>query len=91
MSELRAGGYALIIKSRFPENLGKTVKTIRFIGVSESYDENCWEIMATSYLTGTLYPIDSGDLCIAPVSSLMPIDGEDFSHEDERQKELNNG
>ncbi|TNC67593.1 hypothetical protein FHB93_06075, partial [Klebsiella quasipneumoniae] len=29
----------------------------------------------------------SGGMCIFPSSHLMPIDGDDFSNEDERQKE----
>ena len=91
MSELKEGGLAIIIKSRFPENVGKVVKTSKFIGISEPYYTNCWEIIATSHLTGTLYPIGDGDFAIAPETSLMPIDGDDFSHENDRQKELSHG
>lgn len=91
MAELKPGGLALIIKSRFPENIGKTVKTEKFIGVSETYYVNCWEITALSLLTGTLMPVEEGDSAIAPAASLMPIDGDDFQHEDERHKELTHG
>lgn len=91
MSELKEGGLAIIIKSRFPENVGKVVRTSKFIGISEPYDSNCWEIIATSRLTGKLYPIGDGDSAIAPAKSLMPIDGGDFSHESEQRRELNHG
>ncbi|UYW03941.1 hypothetical protein C7K64_06890 [Klebsiella pneumoniae subsp. pneumoniae] len=32
MAELRAGGLAIIIRSRFPENVGKVVKLVAFAG-----------------------------------------------------------
>lgn len=91
MAKLRAGGLALIIKSRFHENMGKVVRTDEFIGVSEPYFVDCWLITALSPMTGTLYPVKEGDQVVAPVSALMPIDGDDFQHEDEQQKELTYG
>lgn len=91
MAELKPGGLALIIKAKFPENIGKAVKTEKFIGVSAPYYVNCWEITALSLLTGTLMPVKEGDSAIAPAASLMPIDGDDFQHEYERQKELTHG
>jgi len=88
MRELRAGGLALIIASRFPENIGKVVRCGRFIGFDEMYEYVAWEVIALSDLTGTICPIREGDSCIAPVKSLMPIDGDDFSDELLREKEL---
>lgn len=91
MADLRAGGLAIIIKSRFPENIGKVVKTEKFIGTSEPYYVDCWEVTAISQLTGTLYPVKEGGSAVAPAKSLMPIDGDNFQHEDEQQKELTHG
>ncbi len=36
MAELRAGCMAIIIKSQFPENVGKTVRLIKLMGFNES-------------------------------------------------------
>lgn len=91
MAELKEGGLALVIRSRFPENIGKVVRTDRFIGISEPYFVDSWEVTALSPLTGTLGPAKEGGSMVAPVFSLMPIDGDDFQHEDERQKELTHG
>lgn len=91
MAELKPGGLAIIIKSRFPENVGKVVKTSRFIGVSEPYDAICWEVIALTALTGTLFPIKEGDCAVAPAYGLMAIDGDEFQHEDEQNKELTHG
>lgn len=91
MAELKAGGMAIIIRSRFPENIGKVVKTDKFIGISEPYYVDCWEVTAISPLTGTLCLVKKGDSAVAPAKSLMPIDGDDFQHEDEQQKELTHG
>ncbi|HFE8995024.1 TPA: hypothetical protein ACGATL_000259 [Raoultella ornithinolytica] len=82
MAELRAGGLALIIRSPFDENVGKTVSLIKFMGGGE------WELTALSDLKGALYPVRAGDSCVGLGQNLMPIDGDDFSNEDERQKEL---
>lgn len=90
MAELRAGGLAIIIKSRFKGNIGKVVKTDRFIGVSEPYNVNCWSVTAICDLQGTSGPLKKGLSGVAPSHSLMPIDGEDFSHEKESEKELQN-
>lgn len=32
MAELRAGGLAIIIRSRFPDNVGKVVKLVAYVG-----------------------------------------------------------
>lgn len=88
MRELRAGGLALIIASRFPENIDKVVRLGHFIGFEEVYESVAWEVIALSDLTGTICPIREGDSCIAPEKSLMPIDGGDFSDELLREKEI---
>lgn len=99
MSELRAGGLAVIINSRIPENIGVTVRLLKHLGVvtghtmSVAYDS--WTIEAASNRKLAGY-IPDGSLIMWPTVTcpskwLMPIDGEDFSHEDKRQKELVNG
>lgn len=87
MAELRAGGMALIINSPFPENVGKAVRLVKFMGFDESLSGYVWKLTALSELTGTLYPVKAGDLCTGLSKNLMPIDGYDFSNEDEHQKE----
>ncbi|HCB0511197.1 TPA: hypothetical protein MYN43_003368 [Klebsiella pneumoniae] len=86
MAELRAGGLAIIIRSRFPENVGKTVRLVRFIGeVHQSTGYGIyWEVIA---LAGTRKRVKPGSAGMAQSKNLMPIDGDDFSNEDERQKE----
>ncbi|HBQ7153562.1 hypothetical protein HA502_27555 [Klebsiella pneumoniae] len=89
MAELRAGGLAIIIRSRFPENVGKTVRLVRFIGeVHQSTGYGIyWEVIALAGLTGTRKRVKPGSAGMAQSKNLMPIDGDDFSNEDERQKE----
>ncbi|HHI0425211.1 hypothetical protein H8F03_11630 [Klebsiella pneumoniae] len=89
MAELRAGGLAIIIRSRFPENVGKVVKLVSCVGEINHHLERgvYWEIEAMSELAGTLFLVKSGFHGLARAKSLMPIDGDDFSNEDERQKE----
>ena len=87
MAELRAGGLAIIIRSRFPENVGKTVRLIKLIGFDDSLGGYKWKLTALSGLTGTLYPVKARDLCTGLSQNLMPIDGDDFSNEDQHQKE----
>ncbi|HHT5259874.1 hypothetical protein [Klebsiella michiganensis] len=88
MVELRAGGLAIIIRSRFPENVGKVVKLVACVGeinhplVRGIY----WELEAMSELAGTLWRVKSGSTGMAQAKSLMPIDGDDFSNEDQREK-----
>lgn len=99
MSELRVGGLALIIQSRIPENIGVTVRLLKNLGVVSGVIENkefeAWHVESTScvklrgYLPGGLV-IDTKEVN-CPAKWLMPIDGEDFSHEDEHQKELTHG
>lgn len=89
MAELRAGGVAIIIRSRFPENVGKTVNLVRFLGEVH----HClgygiyWEVEALAVLAGTRRRVKPGSIGMAQSKNLMPIDGDDFSDEDEHQKE----
>ncbi|HHH2563033.1 TPA: hypothetical protein ACPZVD_000367 [Klebsiella pneumoniae] len=89
MAELRAGGLAIIIRSRFPENVGKTVRLVRFIGeVHQSTGYGIyWEVIALAGLAGTRKRVKPGLAGMAQSKNLTPIDGDDFSNEDERQKE----
>lgn len=89
MAELRAGGLAIIIRSRFPENVGKTVRLVRFIGeVHQSTGYGIyWEVIALAGLAGTRKRVKPGSAGMVQSKNLMPIDGDDFSNEDERQKE----
>ncbi|HBW7671188.1 hypothetical protein ACVTGX_20945 [Klebsiella grimontii] len=89
MAELRAGGLAIIIRSRFPENVGKVVKLVACVGeINHLLGRGIyWELEAMSELAGTLWRVKSGSTGMAQAKSLMPIDGDDFSNEDQRQKE----
>lgn len=60
MAELRAGGLAIIIKSQFPENVGKAVRLIKLMGFNESLHGYEWMLTALSELTGTIHPVKAG-------------------------------
>lgn len=86
MSELKPGVIALVygLKNDLEHN-GKSVELIMLRTVTDS-EEKCWMVrgnMISKY----------GEEGIGYFWSknLLPIDGKDFSHEDERQKELVNG
>lgn len=87
MAELRAGGLAIIIKSQFPENVGKTVRLIKLMGFNESLRGYEWMLTALSELTGTIHAVKTGGSCTGLGQNLMPIDGDDFSSEDQHQKD----
>ncbi|MFU2170481.1 hypothetical protein [Klebsiella grimontii] len=89
MAESRAGGLAIIIRSRFPENVGKVVKLVACVGeINHPLGRGVyWELEDMSELAGTLWRVKSGSTGMAQAKSLMPIDGDDFSNEDQRQKE----
>lgn len=96
MAELKAGGLAVIIKSRLPDNVGKTVTLVRHIGVMQShaskkeYDSWLVKSCGASKLTGYLPDgsVVSWYEVFTPSSWLMPIDGEEFQQEDSEQREL---
>ncbi|WP_233979579.1 hypothetical protein [Pectobacterium versatile] len=105
MAELRAGGLALIVESINPEDVGKCVTTISLIPAHGSFtsphgrptnnnaDFAAWFVTGdVKALMGKGSPVWAGrGWSLYPPQYLMPIDGDDFTHEDEREKELVNG
>lgn len=99
MSELRVGGMAIIVNSLLKENIGRTVILKEYLGVIRGFVQNVerssWFVeSATEEMLKGILPVKqivNTMTCSVPSDWLMPIDGEDFSHEDERQKELTNG
>lgn len=104
MSELRAGCQAMIIGGFYRTNDGKSVQVVGFVPNGAQFT---WEgaVYAEPVPMGDAWLI-SGDLVIRdgdtgeakrlnfalmPGKYLMPIDGDNFRHEDELQKELTNG
>ena len=97
MAELKAGGLALVIRG---EDCGKCVTTERFIPGKSKFTapdgENYTAAQACSgwLCTGDVNPKDLPELrgwALFRTENLLPIDGDDFQHEDERQKELTHG
>lgn len=89
MSELRAGGLALVVRCTDQNLIGKVVTLIELLKPgSFKYDGEQYFFKGDS--AAWLCEIEDGIAVFRP-SSLMPIDGDDFSHEDERKKELNHG
>ncbi|VUS34322.1 hypothetical protein [Klebsiella pasteurii] len=85
MAELRAGGLAIIIRSRHPENVGKVVKLAAYAGeINHPLGRGVyWRLEAMSELAGAPCRIKSGSMGMALARNLMPIDGNDFSNEKE--------
>ncbi len=100
MSELRAGGLALVIGLKeFAHYNGKCVLLHQLVSEGEIFkspiNDRPWietEPGESWVTTGdVMHPEgEHGWGCFEP-KNLVPIDGDDFSHEDERQKELING
>lgn len=100
MAELKAGGLAIFVAGPH-ECLGITVETVQMILPGEHYQlpmcrlKNTgsarWLVksdrISTHLPNGNIVP----DFSLAKPQWLMPIDGDDFQHEDERQKELAHG
>lgn len=100
MAELKAGGLAIFVAGP-ADCIGITVETIKLIMPGESYvlpkcrmknaGSSRWLIKSdriSTYLpSGSVIP----DFSLAKPHWLMPIDGEDFLHEDQQQKELTHG
>lgn len=104
MSELRAGGVALIIRSLDPSDVGKCVTLISVIDAGEDFVSpsglKCHSGKSKSSWLVT------GDICaearephrhpkcdfygwgLYEADRLMPIDGEDFSDEDIYEKDI---
>ncbi|EPX4368538.1 hypothetical protein ACW0PQ_004140 [Escherichia coli] len=100
MSELRAGGIAIVIFSENKLEIGRCVELIE--KVTNGYVFNfpgagkySWRDDTPGWLVKgdvSIYTNEpSGGFSYFYSDELMPIDGEDFSHEDEQQKELANG
>ncbi len=97
MAELRAGGLALVLASGNQNEVGKTVTLVRVVSSGEylKFPDGCeytmietgqqiWVVLGDV----SIYKREpSGGMSIFPAKSLMPIDGDDFSNEDERLKE----
>lgn len=101
MSELKAGGLAIFVAGPV-ELLGLQVETVRYVSAGElitlptgfrmrNSGRGRWlihnERIFVELSSGTIL----NDYSLCRGNWLMPIDGEDFSHEDERQKELSHG
>lgn len=99
MAELRAGGLAIITQSRIAENVGATVRLMKYMGLMRGHlmdaEFETWEVRSATerHLKGFIPSgiIVSRDIANIPAKWLMPIDGDDFKHEEERQKELSHG
>ena len=97
MSELRAGGLALVLASENQNEVGKTVTLVRVVSSGEYHkfpDGSSYTLIAPGQMLWvvsgdvSIYVNNpSGGMSIFPAKNLMPIDGDDFSNEDERQKE----
>ncbi|HHS9692468.1 TPA: hypothetical protein ACTW9J_002769 [Klebsiella michiganensis] len=100
MAELRAGGMALIIDSATPEEVGRCVSLIKLIPVRGSFtspqgrptnnagENPAWLVTGdVKARLGGDSPIWAGNgWALYPSQYLMPIDGDDFSNEDEHKK-----
>ena len=100
MSDLRVGGLAILIGlNTHSEYNGRCVRLEASIGMGETYispvtgleyknfrSERRW-VISGDFLVNMREP---GWTAVHP-KHLLPIDGEDFSHEDEQQKELSHG
>ncbi|MBD8181661.1 hypothetical protein IFU25_08090 [Pantoea agglomerans] len=95
MADLKAGGLAIVIRSHSAENIGKVVKLLDFYGEgSGPYKgrSDMWFVTPiSSKIKSQLFPVSPGEKCSCPAAFLMPIEGDDFQHEDEQQKELTHG
>ncbi|AER33617.1 hypothetical protein [Pantoea ananatis] len=101
MAELKAGGMAIFIAGP-TELLGLQVDTMRYVSPGESITlptgfrmRNAWKGRWLIHNERIFVTLGNGkvldDYCLCPGSWLMPIDGDDFQHEDERHKELTHG
>ncbi|ORM78330.1 hypothetical protein [Pantoea eucrina] len=101
MAELKAGGLAMVfgLKENLAAN-GKCVRLIMMVNPGEIFKSPLSnrmlihrESISSWICEGDIqksHPREIGWACFNP-SNLMSIDGDDFQHEDERQKELTNG
>ena len=94
MAELKAGGLAIVISSPIAKNVGRVVELVEFRGTLKSRftgeEGPAWKVKTDTPMT---LPNGMPSDLIGWIFSkkLMPIDGDDFQYEDERQKELTHG
>lgn len=105
--ELKAGRLALVIDSAIPENVGKCVTLLSWHPPKGDFispdgaagklpgDSGGWLCTGSVACTGKM-SISGKEFRhegwgLFPSQYLMPIDGDDFQHEDDRQKELTHG
>lgn len=99
MANLKVGGLAIITNSRLKENIGATVRIKKYMGVMRGHvmevELESWQVESATerQLQGFLPNgmVVYWDTVNCPAKWLMPIDGDDFHHEDERQRELTHG
>lgn len=101
MSELRAGRMALVFGLKKQTELnGKCVQLLFSVAPGEIYkspvSDKIWEHGGNSHswvCSGDIHTSKGEEFGygVFKPRNLLPIDGEDFSHEDERQMELTNG
>lgn len=105
MAELKPGGLALIIDSNKSSDIGKCVTCVQVVPARGSFkspqgrpsvncsDHKCWMVTGDVVSKmGKESPVWAGNgWALYPPQYLMPIDGDDLQHEDERQKELTHG
>ena len=86
MSRLQAGGLALIIHSRFTENIGRVVKLVKNMGVHDvGYGElDCWCIECEKITTG----LGKRNNSLHPSKYLMPLGDKQTQDELAKEKEL---
>ena len=101
MAELKAGGLAIIIRSHAsPCDLGKTVTLVKLLRPGDIYDPedngelyrhadniNAWLVRGDCTLMCNGEAVKIG-FALYSTRALLPIDGDDFQHENERKKEL---
>lgn len=101
MAELRAGGLAILIGGD-PQAIGTVVTTVKFspAGTIEvlpnakrirNGGSGRWLINSEKICMVTIDGRQVDDWAFCFSNHLMPIDGEDFEHDDERRKELTHG
>ena len=86
MSRLQVGGLALVLNSRFPENIGKVVKLVRHAGLIESEMYGTVDFwVVNGELKGTISDNTDG---VVPTKYLMPLGDKQGQDEIMKEKEL---
>lgn len=95
MADLKAGGLAIVIRSHSAENIGKVVKLLEFygegLGPYKGRSDMWFVTPISSKLKSQFFPVSPGEKCSCPAAFLMPIEGDNFQHEEERKRELTHG